>query len=179
VAQNSYRGYASPITELFVLEGRNLLQLTNYGRWDTGGEFLSTDGQRVFFHSSADPLRTNPTGNCQLFSIDTLGGHLRQVTRFTQGGPSANGCFFGATPGCDVRSASQDPVTGAIVFYSSCNPFGTNPDGAQLFAMRADGRGLRQLTRTRGLVPEPDGSVMVQIPGPFAYSARALGTFPK
>jgi hypothetical protein len=178
-AINPYRGYPSPVTELFTLNGRNLVQLTQYGRWDTGGEFLAREGRHVFFHSSADTLGTNPTNNCQLFSIDTLGGHLRQVTQFSQGGPSANGCFFGPSPGCDVRSASQDPVTGTIVFYSSCDPFGANPFGAQLFAMRADGRGLRQLTRTLGMVPQPDGGVMVEIPGPFAYSARAFGTFPK
>jgi hypothetical protein len=178
-AENSYRGFASAISELFVVDGRNLIQLTNYRRWDTGAEFLSNDRRRVFFHGSADPLRKNPTANCQLFSVDTLGGDLRQVTSFSQGAQSANGCFFGPPPGCDVRSASQDPVTGTIVFYSSCDPFGTNPNGSQIFAMRADGRGLRQITRTRGLVPDGEGGVTVEIPGPFAYAARSAGTFPK
>jgi hypothetical protein len=39
-------------------------------------------------------------------------------------------------------------VTGEIVFYSSCAPFGTNPSGGQMFSMRPDGRRLRQLTAT-------------------------------
>lgn len=176
---NAYRGFVSQIAEVFFVDGQNLLQITNYHRWDTGAEFLSGDGRRVFFHSSADPLGTNPSGNCQLFSVDRLGEHLRQVTRFAQGGQSENGCFFGPPPGCDVRFASEDPVTRSIVFYSSCDPFGTNPNGGQIFAMRADGTGLRQLTHARGLVTLPDGTVTVEIPGPFAYSARPLGTFPK
>jgi hypothetical protein len=63
-------------------------------------------------------------------------------------------------------------VTRTVVFYSSCDPFGTNPYGGQLFAIRPDGSKLRQLTRARGRVIEDDGEFTVELPGPFAYSAR-------
>src|SRR4029453_1377710 len=55
---------------------------------------------------------------------------------------------------------------------SSCDPFGTNPYGGQLFAMRPDGTKLRQLTATHGRVVEDGGVVSVELPGPRAYSAR-------
>lgn len=67
--------------------------------------------------------------------------------------------------------ASEDlATTDTIGFYSSCDPFGTNPNGGQLFAMRSDGSGLRQLTATHGTRVLPDGNLTVQLPGPFAYS---------
>jgi hypothetical protein len=34
-------------------------------------------------------------------------------------------------------------MTKAVVFQSSCDPLGANHYGGQLFAMRADGSGLR------------------------------------
>ena len=36
--------------------------------------------------------------------------------------------------------------------------------------MRPDGLGLRQLTDAAGLMINPDGSISVELPGPFAYS---------
>ena len=65
----------------------------------------------------------------------------------------------------------QDPVTKTIVFDSSCDPLDGNPFGDQLFAMRPDGSGLRQLTDAAGFTQNPDGSFRVELPGPFAYSA--------
>ena len=62
-------------------------------------------------------------------------------------------------------------MTEAVVFASNCDPLGANPLGAQGFAMRPDGRGLRQLTDASGITRSPDGSVSVELPGPFAYSA--------
>ena len=57
----------------------------------------------------------------------------------------------------------------AFPFYSDCDPFGTNPNGSQVFAMRWDGSGLRQLTHTRGTTTATDGSVVeVEVPGPVA-----------
>jgi hypothetical protein len=41
----------------------------------------------------------------------------------------------------------------------------------QMFAMRPDGSGLRQLTDAAGFTTNPDGSIRVELPGPFAYSA--------
>jgi len=66
----------------------------------------------------------------------------------------------------------RDRDTGAIVFESSCDPFGTNPYGDQLFTMRPDGAGLRVLTDMRGFAVEADGSVTVELVGPFDYAPR-------
>src|SRR5262249_49651524 len=167
----------SAYQELFIVDGKRLFQLTNFRRGDTSRVFLTPDGRRAFFRASADPLGTNPSGTCQLFSIDTLGSHLRQVTHFREGEPGpANDCAsFGALPplpGCSIEEADQDPVTRTIIFYSSCDPFGTNSYGGQLFAIRPDGSKLRQLTRARGRMIEDGGEFIVELPGPFAYSAR-------
>jgi hypothetical protein len=62
-----------------------------------------------------------------------------------------------------------------MLFGSSCDPVGGNPFGDQIFAMRPDGSGLRQLTATRGLTTDPDGTVHVELPGPFAYARRGPG----
>jgi hypothetical protein len=62
-------------------------------------------------------------------------------------------------------------VTKAVVFESTCDPFHANPFGGQLFAMRPDGSGLRQLTDASGMTTNPDGSIRVELPGPYAYSA--------
>jgi len=170
--------------EVFLIDRKRLLQLTDFGRQDTSRVFLTPDGRRAFFRASADPLGTNPSGTCQIFSIDTLGTHLRQLTHFREGETfpngqeSANRCgAYGSTPhfrrpGCAIFEAYQDPVTQTVVFFSNCNPFGTNPYGGQVFAMRPDGSQLRQLTSARGRVIEENGAFTVELPGPTAYSAR-------
>ena len=58
-----------------------------------------------------------------------------------------------------------------VVLESSCDPFSTNPNGGQVFAMNPDGTRLRQLTATRGFATEADGTVDVELPGPFASTA--------
>jgi hypothetical protein len=35
--------------------------------------------------------------------------------------------------------------------------------------MRFDGSGLQQLTSTRGMTTDPDGTVHAELPGPWAY----------
>ena len=37
--------------------------------------------------------------------------------------------------------------------------------------MRPDGAGIRQLTDAAGFTNNQDGSIRVELPGPFAYSA--------
>ena len=167
--------FSSSIVESFLIDGRNLVQLTNFGRRDAFGELLSVDRRRVFFRASADPLGTNPSENCQLFSVDRFGGHLRQITHFepSEGARSEAGCALpGPPPGCDVSGLVQDPVTRTLVFYSTCDPLGRNPNGGHLFAMRPDGSGLRQLTDAPGIVTEADGTVDTELPGPYWYSGR-------
>jgi len=161
---------APTIWELFVERGELLLQLTAFRRSDTGGAaWLDVDEQRVVFTASANPLGTNPDENCQLFSIDSLGGDLRQLTQWGEGQHSLGGCASQLRPGCGITfgyiAEQQGPDTD--MFYSTCDPLGTNPDGGQVFTVRSDGTGLRQLTHTRGVVTEADGTVTVELPGPY------------
>jgi hypothetical protein len=169
-----------PLTEAFLQDSKNLTQLTNFRRTDTFIGFLNPSRTRAFFMASADPFGTNPSESCQLFSVDTFGGGLRQVTHFeprTRSRVIIPGCFAPSRPHCSINGAGyyrvvfQDAVTKAVVFDSSCDPLDANPNGGQLFAMRPDGRGLRQLTDAAGITTNPGVSVSVELPGPFAYSA--------
>jgi hypothetical protein len=153
----------------------NALQLTNFGRLDTGSARADADAGRVLFTASVDPRGTNPSGSCQIFSIDRLGTDLRQLTFFNQAGRSTSGCGEGppqSPPDCTIGDLRLDEVTRAVLFASSCDVFGDNPYGQQIFAMTPDGTTLRQLTHTRGF-SEANGVVDVELPGPFASSAQS------
>ena len=55
------------------------------------------------------------------------------------------------SPGaCSIDRYFADRRTGAVTFTSDCDPVGRNPSGEQVFSMRPDGSGLRQLTTARG-----------------------------
>ena len=57
-----------------------------------------------------------------------------------------------------------------MLFYGSANPTGKNPDEVcQLFSVNERGGDLRQLTATRGLTTDPDGTVHDEYPGPVAF----------
>ena len=56
------------------------------------------------------------------------------------------------------------------MFDSTCDPFGTNPNGAQLFAVRPDGSRLRALTHAKGFVSHPDGSFAMDLIGDWDYA---------
>ena len=172
--QNETPGQSFSIGEVFVIDGKNELQLTNFQRVDTGNATVDADRQTIFFLASADPLGTNPSKNCQVFSVDRIGGDMRQLTQFGEAPHSMNGCYFGRRgTGCVVYKLSQDSRTRRLIFYSSCDPLGTNPLGAQVFAMRPDGSELRQLTHTRGLMTEADGTFIGELPGPIAYGPHS------
>jgi hypothetical protein len=109
----------APVVEVFRVEGRNILQLTSLHRYDTrevgagrnaGGSFVHV-GSRVLLMASADRFGENRFNNCQLFSIDSLGSGLRQLTHFDEGAPSVRGCSFGEPPGCSFADVYQDPMT--------------------------------------------------------------------
>jgi hypothetical protein len=160
------------IQEVFVFDqDYNVLQLTRFRRFDTWTPLVDVDREHVYFAAAANPLGANPSENCQLFSIDRLGGDLRQLTDFREREHSSAGCFLDRVgQGCGIYPlGSQDPRSRSLFFYSSCDPFGQNPNGGQIFAMQPDGTGLRQLTDSRGLVKEADGTYSGELPGPWAY----------
>jgi hypothetical protein len=172
-AVNPHDGF-NEIRETFLVDGTNLLQLTNFRRVDTHHVLLGVDRQSVFFAASANPLGTNPAENCQVFSVDVFGANLRQLTDFSEGPHSAKGCQFGILGarkplGCYVSRLFQDPVTQTVAFFSSCDPLGSNPNGTQVFSVRPDGTGLRQLTNLREIKTEADGTFRAELLGPFAY----------
>jgi len=152
-----YSPLRQTIHEVFSVGRRNVVQLTNFRREDTGngGMLLGVGRRRAFFVASANPVRsanplgTNPSETCQLFSVDVFGLRLRQLTHFVEREWPRSGCHV---PGCLIRDVFQDPVTQTLIFESTCDPLGANPFGAQIFAMRPDGSNLRQLTAARGLV---------------------------
>jgi hypothetical protein len=159
--------------ELFVSDGQNLIQLTAFGRGDTAIEaVLSRNRQRALFTASANLGNNNPSENCQVFSVDALGGDMQQLTFFKEAEHSAAGCGY-ILPrglGCFVAFVGHDRNTDTLLIESSCDPFGTTPDGAEIFAIESDGNGLRQLTETRGFEIAADGTVTAELPGPAAYA---------
>ena len=168
----------NPVRELFVSDARNILQVTGFHRTDTSltVPLLSRDRQDVYFTASADPVGRNPDHACQIFSIDPLGHALHQVTAFALPEPSALGCWATrSSEGCRTdfgfaERQAQDGRTGTMIFNSSCNPLGqASIDSEQIFAMRPDGTGLRQLTSARGWRAAPDGRVDAELPGPWGY----------
>jgi hypothetical protein len=178
----NYRSLGAPpfVRELFLLDRRQILQLTAFNRNDTSpggeGERGVIIGDRVLFEASANPFGENPGQVCQLFSISTRGDGLRQVTHLPwDGQPYGIGCISRA-PSCGIsQNTAADQVSGAVLFQASCDPVGANPFGEQIFAMRPDGSGLRQLTNARGMWTDPDGTVHVEVPTPFAYPSQKGG----
>jgi len=151
-----------------VWDGKDLLQLTHLGLQNTVALFLGSR-RRALFSSTADPLGTNPSHIQQVFSIGTLGRGMRQVTRLA-GAPLR--CGGAAAGDCGAQlSGLQDPATDTIVFEANCGGIRESAFAGQIFAIRPDGSGLRQLTAARGCVVGADGSVTFEVPGPFGYSA--------
>jgi hypothetical protein len=175
-----------PSKEIFSFQRRPLfLQLTNFGSFDLNLDFQMRDTRDIVFHAPVDPRGQTPSPNCQLFAVDQFAGNIRQLTKLRA--PNEGPVPFGALPSClglsgnncSVLQAEQDATTGTILFYSSCDPFQTNPDGGQIFAMRPDGTGLWQVTRAHGRISSRQGlpscsslqdvnaSTSVVLPGPF------------
>ena len=88
-------GFGGAVAEVFLLDGKKLVQLTNFRRDDTDqtGGFIARG--RALFGASANPLGENPDEICQLFSIDTFGVHLRQLTHLPWDGRPPTGCATG------------------------------------------------------------------------------------
>jgi Tol biopolymer transport system component len=156
--------------ELFVMrsDGTEIAQLTsdpapNAG--SVGSVVLSGDGSRVVFTANTDPLGTNPSNRTELFVIDRTGANLRQLTQTVSGAPGSVGIGDDGT---------------RIVFAHSGDLLGTNADlGGEIYAILADGTGLRQLTDT----PEPYDASAPSFAGngsriAFQSNADPFGTNP-
>ena len=112
----------------------------------------------------APPHRPSGCGRCtQCYpSVNAVGDQRRN-------------CYDHRSPGCTIifESSRVDLSTGSVIFESTCDPLGMNPhDGEQIFAVRPDGSGLRQLTQTQGIIKNSDRSIDVELPGPFHIPTR-------
>lgn len=127
--------------ELFVMrsDGTEVSQLTNDpapNAGSVGSAVISGDASRIVFTANTDPLGTNPSNRTEIFVIDRTGANLRQLTQAVSGAPGSLGISDDGT---------------RIVFSHSGDLLGTNADlGGEIFAILADGTGLRQLTNTPG-----------------------------
>ena len=125
-------------SELYAMrpDGSGIVQLTTDPAVDAGtvyGAMISGSGNRVVFVANTDPLGTNPGHHKQLFVVDLDGTGLRQLTSAL------------TDPGRVPISISDDG--NRIVFSHMENLSGENPNGlSQIFAIEADGTGLRQLS---------------------------------
>lgn len=164
--------------ELFAFDGSNLLQLTNFGRADTGlnGSLVGPDGEHVFFTASANFGTNNSSENCQIFSVDRLGSDLRQLTDFHTTEHSVVGCSsYPSIQACAPFLYAQDAINGTLVFSSGCDLSETHRSSSQIFSVRPDGSGLRQLTTLRGTFTDAEGFFHAELPGPAAYGPYAPG----
>jgi hypothetical protein len=113
-------------------------------------------GRRIYL---ALPIATHPTPGRPRLSRSATGG-----SRFV---PAVSR----SVSACNHASAARIAPSRKRRFHSSCDPFGANPYGDQLFTIRADGKHLRQLTHVRGLVTEPDDTVSSENIGPIGSSS--------
>lgn len=110
-------------------------QLTFADAGNSDSATVTDDGSRVAFRSSAnlDDDTGNASGVSNVFVVNSDGSDLIRLT--------------------DLQQSARSPVISGdgnrVVFVSSGNPTGDNPDGStELFAVDADGGGLAQITDT-------------------------------
>jgi len=155
--------------ELYAMkpDGSGIVQLTNDPAVDTGTVYsamISGSGNRVAFVANTDPLGTNPGRHKQIFVVNFDGTGLRQLTSAL------------TDPSFISISISDDGSR--IVFSHRENLTGENPAGLiQVFAIEADGTGLRQLSHAisgyaAGPVLSGDGTTVA-----FETSSGGLRVF--
>jgi len=123
------------VQQVYLLSTRrNALQQMTFFEW---GEFaeratISGDALWIAFNSNANQLGTNPDRLKQVFVIDVAQNLLRQLAYGTDG---------------ETRTPFISGNGSLIAFSSSHNLTGQNPNLVhQIFVVRNDGTGLRQLT---------------------------------
>jgi Tol biopolymer transport system component len=146
-----------PIVGIFVMDadGSNVRQLTqlkpNSGTEDHGPSW-SPDGRRIAFMRSNNTIA--PVNASAIHTVNANGSEPRLVRRMPRSRPGAG------TP-------NWSPDGNSILFSTACRfgDCGQLPTGAQLFTVKPNGRGLRQLTRLPGNsfngAWSPDGSKIV------------------
>src|SRR5262249_13274824 len=89
-------------SEIFVQDGKNLLQLTDFHRVDTGNAFPSVTPGRAFFTASA--TRSGRTTRA--------GGTPRETARYSRSTPAVAGCARSptSTPRVLFRRPSSDAI---------------------------------------------------------------------
>ena len=98
---------------------------------------ISADGNRIAFVSDANLAGANADGNREVFLRDIAAGTFTQITNSTGGGQSAS------------REAVISPDGSRLVFISSRDLLGTNPDGfAEVFLYDIASSSLQQVTST-------------------------------
>ncbi len=123
--------------EIFLwISGAGFFQITNtFGGGHSYYPTINADGSRITFYSTADPIGSNADGNSEIF-LWTQGSGISQLTNTFFGGDS------------DYPSISFDGIR--IVFSSSADLTGGNPDGNREIFLWAEGSGIAQLTSTVG-----------------------------
>ncbi|KAF0190957.1 MAG: hypothetical protein FD165_2196 [Gammaproteobacteria bacterium] len=145
------------IHSIFVMnsDGTGMRQLTHATSGDARYPKLSADGSVVVFESSSDLTGENPPEaiNVDTYTTDTP----PQLTVTTTYSPQPQ-IFVMNTDGTGLKQlthgvgyyALKPDISGdgsVIVFESNRDPLGENTDNTkELFAIRADGTGLKQLT---------------------------------
>lgn len=119
-------------------DGSGVTRLTNAPGEDRGTSWTS-DGQTIVFHSSRDRDATHT------FDIFTMNPDGTNQTKIFTNGSAAYVC--------------GDSTNGTIVFNSSGNPLGTNPDGDfEIFTMNMTGGDVFQVTNNTVLDSGPKWS---------------------
>lgn len=126
--------------ELFIIrpDGTGLSQLTFFALPDfVDPPSISDDGSKVVFDSNANPLGTNQDLLSEVFSINTDGTGLTQITNSVD---------------TDSFSPSIRGDGSEFVFVSNADFTGGNPNNAvQIFRANANGTGIVQLTSGGGV----------------------------
>ena len=150
--------------------GRTFSELTNFRRFDT--DWIGLAGRRAFFKASADPFGTNPMQLQQVFAVDTLGRHPRQVTQFRDVDPARECAGLPASASfTSSQGGAQDTRGRTLVFDLSCDAFEYGRAGRAAVRDRSARVPAGPSSRMpAGVWSVRTGSLTVELPGPFAYS---------